>query len=159
MFRIRAAAWMIGAAMPLALGASAAEAGTLHCSFTEPFFVIDFDSATGTVVLTSPDVFEEGTGKPVPQVLSETARIRRSGVWNTYETYFLETPAKDATTPAEIILEIRVTGNGEDGMSDVVFPFEGRYGEGRLTGGCEASKAQAYDVHEVYQDIGVVEDQ
>jgi hypothetical protein len=158
MFGIRAVASMMGAAFALVLPASAAEAGTLRCSFTEPFFVIHFDSATGKVVLTSPDEFDE-TGKLVPRVLSETARIRRSGVWNTYETYFLETPAKDATTPPEIILEIRVTGMGEDGMSDVVFPFEGRYGEGKLIGGCEASKAQAYDIHEVYQDIGVVEDQ
>ena len=159
MFRVRRAAWALGAAAAMLATSAPAMAGTLRCSFTEPFFTIEFDSTTGKVVLTSPDVFEEGTGKPVPQVLSETARIRRSGIWDTYETYFLETPGKDAATPPEIILEIRVTGRGEDGMSDVVFPFEGRYGEGRLTGGCEASKAQAYDVHEVYQDIGVVEDQ
>jgi uncharacterized membrane protein len=148
---------ILAAALPLVLAASVAEAGTLRCSFTEPFFTVEFDSATRKVVLVSPDEFDD-TGRPIPRVLSETARIRRSGVWETYETYFLETPGKDAATPPEIILEIRVTGRGEDGMSDVVYPFEGRYGEGRLVGGCEATKAHAYDIHEVYQDIGVVED-
>ena len=145
------------AAAAAALSLSApATAGTLSCSFTEPFFSIEFDSATGKVVLTSPDEFEEGTGKLVPRVLSEAARIRRAGVWDTFETYFLETPGKDAATPPEIILEIKVTGQGSDGMSESVFPFEGKYGT--LVGGCEASKAQAYDAYEVYGDLAVVED-
>lgn len=148
---------ILGAVLPLVLATSAAEAGTLFCSFTEPFFVIEFDSATGKVLYTSPDELDPETGKYNPLVLAENARIRRSGVWETYQTYFLETPGKDAATPPEIILEIRVTGRGEDGMSDAVFPFEGRYG--RLVGGCEASKAQSYDIYEVYEDLAVVEDQ
>lgn len=153
---IRASACMVAAAAAALSLSAPATAGTLSCSFTEPFFTIEFDSATGKVVLTSPDEFEEGTGKPKPRLLSETARIRRSGVWDTYETYFLETPGKGAATPPEVILEIKVTGRGSDGMSEAVFPFEGRYGP--LIGGCEASKAQAYDVYEVYEDLAVAED-
>jgi len=146
-------------ALPVALAATAAEAGTLSCSFTEPFFTIEFDSATGKVTYTSPDEFDEVSGQPKPRLLSETARIRRAGVWGTAETYFLETPGKDPAAQPEIILEIRVTGRGEDGMSDTVFPFEGRYGEGRLVGGCEASKAQACNIYDVYEELAVVRDQ
>lgn len=153
-FAVRAAGW---AAALLAVMCTPATAGTLRCSFTEPFFDIEFDSAIGKVVYTSPNEFEEGTGKTKPRVIAEGARIRRSGVWDTYETLFLETPGKGAETPPTTIVEIKVTGRGSDGMSESVFPFEGRYGA--WIGGCEASKAPSYDAYEVFQDLGVVEDQ
>jgi hypothetical protein len=146
---------ILAAALPLVLAASAAGAGTLRCSFTEPFFDLEFDSATGRVVYTSPNEFEEGTGKPKPRVIAEGARIRRSGVWDTYDTLFLETPGRDKDTPPNIIVEIKVTGRGSDGMSESVFPFEGRHGG--WIGGCESSKAPAYDSYEVFDDLGVVE--
>jgi hypothetical protein len=109
------------------------------------------------VVYTSPDEFNEDTGKPEPRVLAEGARIRRSGKWEGYPTLFLETPGKDAATPPTTILEMKVTGQGSDGMSDMTFPFEGRYGQ--WVGGCESSKAPAFDMYEAFEDLGVVEDQ
>jgi len=133
-----------------------AGAGTLRCSFAEPFFDLEFDSATGRVVYTSPHELEDGTGKPKPRVIAEGARVRRSDVWDGYETWFLETPAKDRDTSTVTIVEIKVTGRGSDGMSETVFPFEGRHG-GWL-GGCESSRAPAYDSYEAFRDLGV-EDQ
>jgi hypothetical protein len=143
--------------LPLSLISTESLAGSLRCSFTEPFFTIEFDSATGKVFYTSPDEFDEDTGKVEPRMLAEGARIRRSGAWEGYPTLFLETPGEDAATPPAIIVEIKVTGQGSDGMSEVVFPFEGRYGQ--WIGGCASSKAPAYDIHEAYEDLGVVEDQ
>jgi hypothetical protein len=145
------------AAALLAAASTPAAAGTLKCSFVEPFFDIEFDSATGRVVYTSPHEVEEGTDKPKPRVIAEGARIRRSGVWDTYDTLFLEVPGKDKDTPATTIVEIKVTGRGSDGMSETVFPFEGRHGG--WIGGCESSKAPAYDSYEVFHDLGVVEPQ
>lgn len=138
-----------------ALVGTQASAGTLRCSFTEPFFSIDFDSATGIATFTSADEADPETGEIKPRIIAEGARIRRPGDWVDVPKLVLEVPAKAAGQEPEIILEIAVTGNGSDGMSDFVFPFEGRYG--RLVGGCEAGKAPAYDMYEVYQDLGVVD--
>jgi hypothetical protein len=156
-FGIRAASRALAAVALLAGIGTPAMAGKLRCSFTEPFFDIEFDSATGRVVYTSPHEVEEGTDKPKPRVLAEGARIRRSGAWETFDVLFLETPGKDAATPPNIIIEIKVTGQGSDGMSKSVFPFEGRHGG--WVGGCETGKAPAYDSNEVFHDLGVIEDQ
>ena len=144
-------------ALALALAASAAEAGTLRCSFTEPWFTIDFDSATGKVTYVSPDEFDEATGQPKPRVIAEGARVRRPGAWQDVPKLVLEKPGKSLTDPYVPIVEMSVTGQGSDGMSDFNFPFEGKYEQ--WAGGCDTDKAPAYDMAEVYQGIGVVEDQ
>ena len=134
-----------------------AMAGTLRCSFTEPFFVIEFDSKTGVVTFISPDEADPDTGAIKPRVLAEGARVRRPGVWQDVPKLVLEAPGKGPGSPFEPLVEIAVTGAGSDGMSESVFPFEGRFAT--HVGGCETGKAQAYDAYEVYEDIGVVEDQ
>lgn len=128
------------------LAAGDAAAGVLTCRFTEPFFVIAFDSATGVVTLTSPDESDPATGKIVPRIIAEGAKLSRSGAWVGYPTLTLD-------AGAERILDIRLTGQGSDGMSETVFPMEGVYGA--HVGGCEATKAPAYDLFELYRDLGI----
>lgn len=134
------------AAAVLMLSAIDATAGMLTCRFTEPFFDVAFDSTTGVVTLTSPDDSDPETGKIVPKVIAEGARLTRSGAWVGYPTLTLD--AGD-----ERILDIKLTGQGSDGMSETVFPMEGVYGT--YVGGCEATKAPAYDLYELYQDLGI----
>ncbi|MGD9914465.1 MAG: hypothetical protein AB7S80_10320 [Rhizobiaceae bacterium] len=145
------------AAVPLVLISGSAFAGTLRCSFTEPFFSIEFDSATKVVTFVSPNEADPQTGEIKPRVIAEGARIRRPGAWQDAPKLVLEGPSKANASAFEPIVEMSVTGQGSDGMSDFTFPFEGRYGQN--VGGCETSKAPAYDMYEVYEDIGVVEDQ
>jgi hypothetical protein len=148
---------ILAAALPLVLVASAAEAGTLRCSFTEPWFTIEFDSATGKVTYVSPDEVDEATGQPKPRVIAEGARVRRPGAWHDVPKLVLEKPGKSPGDPYVAIVEMSVTGQGSDGMSDLTFPFEGKYEQ--WAGGCDTEKAPAYDMGEVYDGIGVVEDQ
>ncbi|MGE0501289.1 MAG: hypothetical protein AB7I79_06440 [Rhizobiaceae bacterium] len=136
------------AIIALLVGCGPASAGVLTCSFTEPFFTITFDSATGVVTWVSADEADVDTGEIKPRVIAENARLRRSDVWEGHETYFLE-------SDVETILTLKVNGRGSDGMSEMVFPFEGISG-GR-SGGCESDKAPAYDMYEVFLDLGAKE--
>ena len=52
-----------------------AQAGVLSCSFTEPFFNISFDSATGVVTWISADETDPDTGKPIPKILAKSAKL------------------------------------------------------------------------------------
>lgn len=132
----------------LALVALPAEslAGTLSCSFTEPFFSITYDSKTGTVTLVSADVTDPDTGQPIPEILAEGARLRSVQSDDYRPKLKLE---KDGKT----ILDLQLTGQGSDGMSDNIYPFQGFYG-GR-DGGCETAKYQAFDTYDLLEDIGV----
>ena len=134
------------AAAVLMLSTAGASAGVLTCRFTEPFFDVAFDSTTGVVTLTSPDDSDPATGKIEPKVIAEGARLTRSGAWVGYPTLTLDAGGKR-------ILDIRLTGQGSDGMSETVFPMEGVYGSN--VGGCEATRAPAYDLFELYRDLGI----
>lgn len=137
---------MAGALAALLCLSGSAAAGVLTCRFTEPFFVIDFDSATGIVTLASPDESDPETGRIAPRDIAEGAKLTRSDVWVGYPTLTLD--AGD-----QRILDLRLSGQGSDGMSETVFPMEGVYGT--FVGGCEATKAPAYDLLELYQDLGI----
>jgi hypothetical protein len=133
------------AATGLCLLAGGAQAGVLHCSFTEPFFNITYDSATGKVILVSADVFDEN-GKPIPEVIAEKAKLEYSD------------PAGDRTKLAlkngnETILRLELTGQGSDGMSDNMFPFQAWYGQ--RDGGCDTEKYPSWDTYYLLEDLGV----
>lgn len=133
-------------ALAVAMTPMPAAAGTLICSFTEPFFSIAFDSATGKVVETSADVFDPGTGQPVPTVLAEHARLRVADPQRDPFSLVLE-------NGGETILVLQLTGHGSDGMSDNLFPFQAMRG-GR-DGGCETYKYPAFDTYELLLDLGI----
>lgn len=126
---------------------AAASAGVLSCQFTEPFLTIAFDSATGVVTFASPDEIDVDTGKIVPRVIAEGAKLTRSDAWVGYPTLTLD------AADGKRILEIRMNGQGSDGMSESVFPMEGVH-EARV-GGCESTKAPAYNLYDFYEDLGI----
>lgn len=133
--------------LALAFAAMSAEgqAGTLSCHFTEPFFSITYDSRTGTVTLLSADVTDPDTGKPIPEILAEGAKLRSVPPDDYQPRLKLE---KDGKT----ILDLELTGQGSDGMSENIYPFDGTYGT--RVGGCETAKYPAYDTYDLLQDIG-----
>src|SRR5690606_10359503 len=118
------------AACALALLPTQAPAGVLSCSFTEPFFSIRFDSATGVVTSASPDDFEDGVLKP--KVIAQGARLTLDDVWEGHRTATLRSAS------GEVLMIVRFR-EGSDGMSDLVFPLEGQFGaepHGNNIGGC-----------------------
>ena len=134
------------AALPLLSFALPASAGLLTCQFTEPFFSLAFDSATGIVTMTSADDADPETGRIEPKVIAEGAKMRLADGWVGYQ-------ALELMAGGEKILELKMSGQGSDGMSEMVFPLDGIYGS--LTGGCETTRAPAYDAYEMFQDLGV----
>lgn len=131
--------------LPLALFSAHALAGTLACEFTEPFFSIGFDSKTGAVTFASPDEADPDTGRIVPKIIAEGARLR-SIEDSVPPRIVLE--ADDTT-----LLDITISGRGSDGMSARLYPMEGVYG--RFAGGCEASLAASFDLYDLYEDLGI----
>jgi uncharacterized membrane protein len=132
-------------AVVLALLAGESHAGVLHCNFTEPFFTITFDSSTGKVIWLSHDVSDPDTGKPIPQTLAEGARLRLVNPDGDGRTFRVETDTSH-------ILQLRLTGQGSDGMSENIFPFEANYGG--WVGGCATEKYPAFDTYEIVNDLG-----
>ena len=135
--------WML--AIALVLSPAHGWAGTLTCRFTEPFLSITYDSQTGTATLVSADVTDPDTGTPVPEILAQGAKLQSVPPDDYQPKLKLE---KDGKT----ILELELTGQGSDGMSENIFPFEAKYGG--LIGGCETGKYPAFDTYDLLQDIG-----
>jgi uncharacterized membrane protein len=135
--------WMIAAAL-MALPVES-WAGTLECQFTEPFFTISFDSRTGTVTEISADVTDPDTGKPIPRILAEGARLR------------VVNPDGDGLTLRlekgdQWIMQLRLTGQGSDGMSESIYPFEATLGTN--IGGCATGKYPAFRTYDMLEDLG-----
>lgn len=138
--RLRAAILAVG------LSAGAAQAGELHCSFTEPFFTIDYDSATGKVIYLSPNEVDDD-GKLLPRTMAENAKIVREEASGEHEIFYLK-------AGEETLLTLKLTGRGSDGMSDMMFPFEAT-GMGPHAGGCETNNAPAHNISQFYEDFGI----
>jgi hypothetical protein len=139
------------AAVALTLLAAPASAGVLSCSFTEPFFRIDFDPATGVVTRTSPDDADVDTGEIKPKVIAQGARLTLDDAWEGHRSATLR------NSTGELLMVIRFK-EGSDGMSDFVFPIEGQWGpeaHGNNIGGCETEKVQAYDSYELFLELGL----
>lgn len=94
----------------------AAHAETIYCSFTEPFLTVTYNSETNKVAVTSPD---QGSGETTGHV--------------TYQKGGIIKITADGITH---YLEVNLTKEGSDGMSDFVYPFEGIISS-QLHGGCE----------------------
>jgi hypothetical protein len=120
-------------------------AGTLVCQFTEPFFSISYDSETGRVTMISADETDPGTGQPLPRIIAEGAKLRNVKPDEGWRDLVLE-------KAGETILELKLTGQGSDGMSETVFPFEANYGS--HDGGCDTGKYPAFDPYDLLQDLG-----
>jgi hypothetical protein len=139
------AIWLALPAVP------AAAADVLTCSFTEPFFSIGFDPATGTVTRTSPDDADAQSGEIRPKVIAGGAKLKLDDVWEGHRSATLRTAA------GEVLMVLRFR-EGSDGMSDFVFPLEGQWGaeaNGNNIGGCETAKVQAYDSYELFTELGL----
>ena len=78
-----------------------AQAGVLSCSFTEPFFSISFDSATGVVTWVSADETDPDTGKPIPKVLAKAAKLEILDHAASGQKLRLTNGRRDAARPAD----------------------------------------------------------
>ena len=128
-------------ALPLA-----ARAGVLSCSFTEPFFEITFDSATGVVTWISADVTDPDTGKRIPKVLAQSARIELLDYAEGGQKLRLADGGKT-------LIDLQITMRADDGMSDSTYPMEGKYGSN--TGGCYTDRFPPFNPYEMLDGLGL----
>lgn len=129
-------------AITLLLAATVAKAEVYSCSFTEPFFSISIDSATGMVTRTEPD-WESETGEEITTVVSTDASVM-STMEDGIETLYVVPKGQPA------IMRLALTWQGSDGMSDMIFPYDGQLlspdadsHANHLLGGCESTSKKA----------------
>jgi hypothetical protein len=134
------------AGLGLALFAAEAQAGVLSCSFTEPFFNITYDSATGVVTWISADDSDPDTGKPIPRILAKTAKLELLDYAESGQKLRLVDAGKT-------LLDLQVTMQADDGMSDSTYPMEGKYGSN--TGGCYTDKFPPFNPYEMLEGLGL----
>lgn len=91
-------------------------AETIHCSFTEPFMTVSYNSDTNRIKIKSVD-----TGNAE---IKGSIRFQKSGI--------LKITMEGLTQS----LEINTNKEGSDGMSGFIYPFEGKLND-NLYGGCE----------------------
>ena len=96
----------------VALMPTCASAGVLTCTFTEPFFTIDFDTSTGIVMLTSPDEDRHADRPIAPKIIHEGAKLTRD------EPVEQVASATLRSASGEVLLILSMSGKGSDGMSD-----------------------------------------
>jgi hypothetical protein len=123
-----------------------AQAGELHCSFTEPFFSMTFDSATGVVTWVSADETDPDTGKPIPKILATSAKLELLDYAEGGQKLRL-------SNGSETLLDLQITMQADDGMSESTYPMEGKYGSN--TGGCYTDKFPPFDPYEMMEGLGL----
>jgi hypothetical protein len=137
--------WLL-AGVALGFFTAEAAAGVLTCDFTEPFFTITFDSATGIVTRVSPDESDPDTGKPIPKVLARDARLELLDYVSPGQKFRL-------VNGRDTLLEMQVTGQADNGMSESLYPIKGYWG--RLDGGCYTDRYPPFDPYEMLTDLGL----
>lgn len=123
-----------------------AQAGVLSCSFTEPFFSITFDSTTGVVTWISADETDPDTGKPIPKILATSAKLELVEPYTEHRKLRL-------TNAGETLLDLQITMQADDGMSDSIYPMEGKYGSN--TGGCYTDRFPPFNPYEMLEGLGL----
>lgn len=108
---------LAAATMSLASYAHASiPAEVYHCSFTEPFFSIDYNEADLTLAKVGPEDYVEqpnGTFLEVPRIEANvTSHIASDG-----KLEFID-------SNGVIRYTLELTGKGSDGMSDAIYPYE-----------------------------------
>lgn len=104
---------------------SFAHAESIYCYFTEPFAKAQYNSDTNKIFLSSPEFGSVELDAKVEFQKQGIIRISAVGF-----NYFLD---------------VNTLKEGSDGMSDIVYPFEGAVVSEKLYGGCETDTLKGQD--------------
>lgn len=127
-------------ALTLALASDAfAATSKLECHFTEPFFSLEFDLASGKVTRTEPN-WEDDASTTVTKTVAENAKVESDLSDPFLPKYTVKTQA------GEVIAAIQLNMKGSDGMSNIIYPFDIQHAE--MWGGCESDLIKRYDPYE-----------
>lgn len=104
---------------------SFAHAESIYCYFTEPFITAQYNSDTNKIALSGPEI---GTIE-----LDAKVEFQKQGI------------IRISAVGHEYYLDVNTLKEGSDGMSDVVYPFEGVVASENLYGGCETDTLKGQD--------------
>ena len=141
----------LAALATMLLAVSHGHAGLLSCTFTEPFFTIQYDSETRDVRRLSPDDTGPHAHEFKTEIVARDATIVADKDWG-------EAPTARLMSGSEILMRLTFSGRGTDGMSDRLYPIEGVWGaepRGNNVGGCSTDKAPGFDLYELYDELGL----
>lgn len=126
----------------------------LSCQFTEPFFSITYDSATGEVVYTGVENYDEATSQFVPVILATSGSLMPVlPAGETVDSFYsiqgsqFELLANDGS----LIMKLTLDMNGTDGMSDTIYPFSAEYNG--FFGGCDTQLYPAVNTVDIYEGL------
>jgi hypothetical protein len=103
----------------------------IRCSFTEPFFTVEWNEATGKVKTVEADEVEwDENGNVIDDhaVIKEGFAKIRTGE-NTFDI---------RNAKGEVAVKLTLDFDGNDGMSDTITPYTGLFGSS-LYGGCSSN--------------------
>lgn len=130
--------------------APAAFAETLDCSFTEPFFNLEYNSRTQVLKRTEPD-WNNNAGKTVTRVVARNVRVVPLSNVKTNE---LTSFTRFALIGRDGKVHLRLTLNyqGSNGMSDTIYPYDAvipgsRSSANNGVGGCASSSLAAIETN------------
>lgn len=126
---------------------ASASAEVVHCSFTEPFFNLEIDTARKTLKKTEPD-WNNDAGQTVTTILSRTVAVKRLAP--KVVSPLVEIPRYQILSGGKPVMVLELSYQGSDGMSDFVFPYATKY-DGHF-GGCYSDKLPRHVFH--YEEEG-----
>ena len=119
------------------------QAGVLQCTFTEPFFTVVYDSATGKVTRISPQDSDRRKS-PRHQVIATKAKLERDASADDSTAFVLR-------SDGAIVLSLHLDGQGNDGMSENFFPFRANYKH--QEGACDTRKYPRWNFDDLIEDL------
>lgn len=119
----------------------------LICTFTEPFLIFTFDPQLGLATLTGPGFDNDDTAETT-KILSVNAKLidHRNRINGPRNLVIVNGDNAD-----DVLLSIDPDKQGSDGMSDLVYPFQGEFNG--LIGGCQTTAAPALDIEVIIRDL------
>ena len=131
------------AVLTLAFSVNALATEKISCTFTEPFFDMNIDLQSKKVTEVHPDWDNMKDNEPIKYVTKTIA-----------ENAVIETDFSDAFLPkyrvltvdGQLLAELTLNMKGSDGMSDITFPLEVKYGQ--HWGGCKTNLLESVNPYE-----------
>lgn len=119
----------------------------LRCSFTEPFYSLEFDANTGIVTSILPSA-QGDEGSVQSEVIASAAKLVPSDI---NKTGMLDSEYTLVDAEKGEILKLDLNLKGSDGMSEMIYPFEVYHGQN--VGGCWTDTVRIIDTQAAIQKL------
>ena len=119
------------AAIAILFGSQFSQADIIKCTFTEPFWDLEYSTTTNDLKIIKPS---EGTnGADLIEVTKSVSfQIKEAGKFELWDK------------SKKVVLTLDLNWKGSNGMSDHVYPYDARLTDGNLYGGCTSNFIKSF---------------